>query len=401
MNPEKLCISCMMEIPEGASICPNCQFDPSGYYSGPHCLPPFTILKGRYLLGKVLGEGGFGITYIGYDLAGSRRVAIKELFIKGLLTRQRDSGDIYVDISHGNDTFYNECKDKFLQEAYILRKLEDKQGIVNIYDFFQEHRTAYIVMEYLDGVDLGTYLKERKRLTITEAFELLRPIMHSLISIHSVGIFHRDISPDNIRCLRDGSVKVMDLGSAKYNYSEGYSKIVLVKAGYAPPEQYTSGFKVGPWMDVYAIAATLYRCITGKKPKESIVRADDKDIIPPSRQGAVINRKQEAVLLKGLALHPEDRYQDMREFYHALKEALGLPVTKPKSPIPRNSPDPVVTVDDSYEKALQEMNADGDRTKQVRLIAAIAGSAGVLTVLLILNYAGVIPPGWIGCLPWM
>ena len=416
MNPERLCINCMNEKPAGLTVCPVCRFDSSSFYQSPHILPPLTILNGRYLLGKALGEGGFGITYIAYDLAGSRRVAIKELYISGLLSRNSATGNVRVaDTSQGGEAFYDECKDKFLQEAYILRELEDKQGIVNIYDFFQEHKTAYIVMEYLDGADLGTYLKERGRIPFVRAFDLLRPIMHSLISMHRIGIFHRDISPDNIRCLSNGGMKVMDLGSAKYNYSEEWSRIVLVKPGYAPPEQYTSGFKVGPWMDVYAIAATIYRCITGDKPKESIVRADDRDIVLPSKAGAVISRKQETVLLKGLALHPEDRYQDMREFYNALKDAAGYTVTSARFGVlqkvsglwksfgkksDEHPSDQAARSSQSYRSAVQGMNAERGREKLIRIIAAAAGCIAVLVLVLILYITGVIPSDWMGILPW-
>lgn len=415
MNPERLCISCMNEKPAGLSICPVCGFDASVYISAPHLLPPLTIVNGRYLLGKALGEGGFGITYIAYDLAENKRVAIKELFINGLFRRAAGTGDIKVDISQGSNAFYNECKDKFLQEAYILRGLEDKQGIVNIYDFFQEHNTAYIVMEYLDGSDLGSYLAARGRISFVRAFELLRPIMHSLISMHKAGVFHRDISPDNIRCLSNGSMKVMDLGSAKYNYGEEWSRIVLVKPGYAPPEQYTSGYKVGPWMDVYAIAATIYKCITGDKPKDSIVRADDNDIILPSKTGAVISRNQERVLLKGLALHPEDRYQDMREFYTALKESAGYAITSPRFPLLKKVSDIGLSLFGKDNKGLQtqkssaaksyrteiaRMNEEHRQEKRIRLIAAMIGGSAIGILITVLFLTGAIPFDWISILPW-
>ena len=417
MDPERLCINCMNEMPAGTSVCPVCRFDASGYHCAPHVLPPFTILNGRYLLGKTLGAGGFGITYMAYDLSGNMRVAIKELYLSELLYRM-PSGDIRVDARQGSIAFYNACKDKFLREAYMLQELEDKQGIVNIYDFFEEHNTAYIVMEYLDGADLSNYLnKAGGKLSFTEAFELLRPIMHSLISMHRAGIFHRDISPDNIRCLSNGGMKVMDLGSAKYNYSEENSGIVSVKKGYAPQEQYTSGFKVGPWMDVYAIAATFYRCITGEKPKESIARADDDDISLPSAMGAAISRKQEKVLLKGLALRPEDRYQDMREFYNALKEAAGFVTTGSRGTFiqrmggiwksagrkPEKQMDqaPAANPTGAYAEEIARMNSDRGKNQRMRMIAAVVGAACILAVVLILSVTGVLRFPWQIQLPVM
>lgn len=425
MDPERLCISCMTEKRDKDEVCPVCGFDPSSYAPLPHQLPPLTILNGRYLLGKALGEGGFGITYIAMDLVKEQRVAVKELYISGLLTRAEDMRVMIADTEKNARAYYDECKDKFLQEANILRQLEDKQGIVDIYDFFQENDTAYIVMEYLDGMDLSTYLKERGgRISFQEAFDMLRPIMHSLMSMHRIGIFHRDITPDNIRCLSNGTMKVMDLGSAKYNFSERRSQIVLVKPGYAPPEQYTSGFKVGPWMDVYAIAATFYRCVAGEKPKESILRADDNDITPPTVLGARLSRSQEKVLLKGLAIHPEDRYQDMREFYYALKQTVQHPgisraifggkssakkAADPASQVPASSDSillgndlapmssdaaggigdevnsgPVSSVPGAdYQKLVDEINSEGKKKGKTGIIVAAAvGAAGALTLII-------------------
>ena len=270
-------------------------------------------------------------------------------------------------------------------------------------------------MEYLDGSDLGSYLAARGRISFVRAFELLRPIMHSLISMHKAGVFHRDISPDNIRCLSNGSMKVMDLGSAKYNYGEEWSRIVLVKPGYAPPEQYTSGYKVGPWMDVYAIAATIYKCITGDKPKDSIVRADDNDIILPSKTGAVISRNQERVLLKGLALHPEDRYQDMREFYTALKESAGYAITSPRFPLLKKVSDIGLSLFGKDNKGLQtqkssaaksyrteiaRMNEEHRQEKRIRLIAAMIGGSAIGILITVLFLTGAIPFDWISILPW-
>ncbi len=441
MGSDYFCVNCMNRIPVRADVCPMCGFHQSSYMPRPHHIPPMTILKGRYLLGKILGEGGFGITYIANDLTEDRRVAIKELYITGLLTRRAGGETVIVDKAEGSLAYYKECKEKFLQEASILYELEDKQGIVNIYDFFGENNTAYIVMEYLGGEDLKVYLKKHGgTISFDQTFALLRPIMNSLIGMHKRGIFHRDISPDNIRCLANGSMKVMDFGSAKYNYSDQWSKIVLVKPGYAPPEQYSSGYKVGPWMDVYAIAATFYRCIVGSKPKESISRTDDKDIMTSEFIKAQVTRRQRAVIAKGLSLHTEIRYQDMMEFYAALKKvssrkksegndgirkkehagyssepagpqagsgpgqsSLKEPSSSSSGVLPGNSEN-IVSSDvkgfqmpsdrdesreKTYQRALDEMNNQSLSERNTGILIACLSAGGIGIALLLMQYGGV------------
>ena len=383
MNPEKLCLNCMREAEYPNGICEYCGFDPEQYQMLPHHLEPTTILKGRYLLGTVLGEGGFGITYIAFDLVLERQVAIKELFIVGILTRER-TNTVLVDPSLGGQQYYQECKDKFLQEARLLFTLGDKSGIVDIFDYFEENGTAYLVMEYLTGMDLLTYIKGKGgRISYEEAFHLLRPVMRSMILVHRAGIIHRDIAPDNLRYVDDNYVKIMDFGSSKYNYSDYSSHIVLVKPGYAPREQYVKNYKVGPWMDVYAMGATFYRCITGKVPKPSVDRESDQDLEMPSSFGISLPPGLEAVLLHALALNPEQRYQDMWEFYQALKGAI--PGLKPSAPGTGGMT--MVDTPKTYSELMNELSSDGTK-KNTGLIIGIAvgvvAAAAVLALILIL-----------------
>lgn len=321
-DPNRICPKCMLENENRNEVCPHCGFYLPDYTEQRHYLPMETILKGRYLLGSVLGEGGFGITYSAYDLQNERRVAIKELFIAGVVSRQ-GGRTVLMDTGKEIRRYYQECRNKFLQEAKVLQMLQDKRGVVTIYDFFQENDTAYIVMEYLDGIDLKLFLKQNGgRISYQSTCRFLWPIMKSLMEIHRNGIIHRDISPDNIRYLSNKQMKLMDFGSAKFIEAERTESIaILFKPGYTPPEQYTSGYMIGPWMDVYAMAATIYRCITGKPPKISIERKDDSDLESPRSLGADISPQVEAVLYKGMALNPENRYLDMRSFYEALKNA--------------------------------------------------------------------------------
>ena len=341
IRPERLCLRCMKEVPEGSAICPACGFDPEKYEYDPHQLPPLEILKGRYLVGTVIGEGGFGITYSAWDLISNRHVAIKELFISAIVKRHNQTV-VITDHSQEGENYFLECREKFMQEGEVLAAMKDKAGVVDIYDYFAENGTAYLVMEFLKGDDLLTHLKKNGgSVSYPDAFNMLRPVMKSLIEIHNAGIIHRDISPDNIRCMPDHRMKLMDFGSAKFTNKTSNSMLVLVKAGYAPPEQYVQNYMIGAWIDVYEMAATIYRCITGTPPKPSPARQDDRDLKKPSEFGVEIPPEAEKVLLKGMALNIADRYQNMYEFYVALKKAsiggeprTGVLADTPETPAP-------------------------------------------------------------------
>ena len=351
LDIEKICIACMNEKSSEADRCPHCGFQVSSYVPKVHQLAPFEILNGRYLLGKALGEGGFGITYIGLDLQEGKRVAIKELYVTGLLKRE-NTRTVLVSKTVDAREYYRECRAKFEQEARLMQRLKDRGGIAEIYDYFEENNTAYIVMEYLDGCDLLAYLqKHGGKISMKEAFELLRPVMKIVVEMHAKGVYHRDISPDNIRCMENGTMKLMDLGGAKNNYSDKtLSKVILVKHGYAPPEQYASGFKIGPWMDVYAMSATFYRCVTGRVAEDAMERVKEDKLIPPSKLNADISKEAEAVLKKGMALQCENRYLDMKELYYALKEAVyGKKLPEP-GPKPGPKPGPIPKIDPNPEK---------------------------------------------------
>ena len=383
-DPEKHCLHCMQELPDINEPCPYCGFDTRSYKPLAHHLQPFTILYGRYLIGSVLGEGGFGITYSAYDLPEDRRVAIKELFITSIVKRQ-DTYVVLVDSSYHNIQYFEECKDRFLREANALQHLSDKKGVVDIYDQFKENGTSYIVMEFLDGGDLLTYLKKHGgRIEYPDTFALLRPIMKSMIEIHRAGIIHRDISPDNIRYLSDHRMKLMDFGSAKSTTTNTDGSLILVKAGYAPPEQYALNYKIGPWMDVYAMGATFYRCICGKPLKQSTNRANDHDIEPLANVYPKVPPAVESVLYKALALKPENRFQDMFEFYMALKEASGDLIDPSTDGQEENKIETNENSDD-YQSLLNEINNSKTNWSYVYLIVAVAILIDIILVLWLLN----------------
>lgn len=280
-----------------------------------HYLRQDTELNGRYEIKSILGEGGFGITYYGVDSLFGKSVAIKEYFPQGLVTRNNElTNDITVTYAK-QDEAYAAGKRRFISEARVMAKFNKDQGIVGVTDFFESNNTAYIVMEYLDGITLKEYLKGNKRIPVEELLELLAPLLESLDDLHRSGLIHRDISPDNIMVLRNGGVKLMDFGAAR-DYTEFGEKSlsIVLKPGYAPAEQYQSRGVQGPWTDIYALCATMYKCITGETPEDSIQRVMEDELKKPSEFGISISPQVEKTILKGMSVSPKERYQNLGEF---------------------------------------------------------------------------------------
>ena len=276
-------------------------------------------LKDKYIIEDVLGEGGFGITYSGYDEILSIRVAIKEYFPHALVTRNNEfTMSVSVSQTKYLDTF-EEGKKKFLSEARTLAMFRAEEGIVSVNDFFSENNTAYIVMEYLEGFTLKEYLNGGNVFSMKAILRIMAPLFDSLELVHRKNLIHRDISPDNIMVLTNGKTKLMDFGSAREISTAGEKSMsIVIKHGYAPVEQYRSHGVQGPWTDVYALAATIYKCITGETPVESIGRIMNDTLKPPSVLGASIDPAQERALMKGMAVLRNDRYQTLAQFRDAL-----------------------------------------------------------------------------------
>lgn len=314
---EKLCPYCMGEAVKPDGRCAQCGRPAAAYIPRPHHLPPGWTLAGRYRLGQVLGEGGFGITYLGWDALLEVKVAVKEYFPTQLVSRGAGSPEVvrYAD----SDGLFEKGRERFLQEARALAKMEKLREIVGVSGYFQENNTAYIVMEFVEGVTLGALAKERSgKLPGKELLPLVEPLLLSLDKMHRLGLIHRDISPDNLM-LEDGAVRLLDMGSARELLGKDSSRTatVLLRHSYAPIEQYL-GREQGPWTDVYALCATLYHCLTGQPPPTSLDRLAGEKLPPPRELGADVTPQQERALLRGLALKPRQRFASMEELHGAL-----------------------------------------------------------------------------------
>ena len=322
------CLGCMKEIDDSQKECPFCGFRKEEYLktvSG-RALPLETILIGRYLIGKVLGEGGFGITYLAYDLQTDTPVAIKEYFPSGFASRSATQRE-QLEIAQGQiyEHYEKGLKD-FEKEARILAKLQEIEGIVSVKSFFHENKTAYMVMEYIQGISLKEYVvSQGKPLSEKECLNLMKPIMEALVYVHKEGIIHRDISPDNIIIKKNGRTTLIDFGSARRSLGEETQSLtVLLKHGYAPVEQYQTRGKQGPYTDVYALCATMYWMVSGKKPIEAIERLVFNGLIPLKENiynGEYLEVSQifSDVIEKGMAVKSIQRYQNVESLLQALE----------------------------------------------------------------------------------
>lgn len=323
MKIENLCIHCMKEKHSADEICPFCGSDPKSADIPPYHLQPFSILAGKYLLGMAIGEGGFGITYIGMDLNLEMRVAIKEYYPNGCAVRNCSESNTVLSYSNSAQEVFEKGREKFINEARLLAKCSNLSEIVSVKDFFRENHTAYIVMEYIEGITLKAYLKQNgDHIPAQKTLQMMKPVICSLSKVHDMNLIHRDISPDNIMICNNGSVKILDFGGARdYIFSNEKSLSIMLKPGYAPEEQYRTHGNQGPWTDVYALCATMYRCITGSVPPESLERAYQESLPPIRSISPDCPPAAASAIEKGMSIYPENRFQSMQELYSALYES--------------------------------------------------------------------------------
>ena len=331
-NGRKICNNCFRQIK--TEPCKYCGYKKSAYRPEAGILPVGTVLKKRYCIGEVLGKGGFGVTYKAFDTVDSKIVAVKEYYPSGLVHRDTGTTQISVSSKQYEDNF-KVGADKFFEEAKMVSRFNGNPNIVNVYEFFYENGTVYFAMEYLDGVDLKHFVKERGgKLPQENVLYIADIITDALLIAHSMNVLHRDISPDNIFILNNGEVKLIDFGAARQVLAEQSKSIsVILKQGFAPLEQYQRRGKQGPWTDIYALGATLYYVITGKMPDEVTERLDFPDIGSADEYG--VDPEFWEIIRKCMEVRAADRYQTVFE----LKEKLNALSIKPSPLIWDEVPD--------------------------------------------------------------
>ena len=367
-----VCYHCFREKDVAAVACPFCGYDPTGQEQKyPLALSPGSILNGRYIVGRVLGQGGFGITYIALDYQTKQRVAIKEYFPTEFAGR---SGTLVQPYSEERDENFRYGMAQFLEEARTLAAVTGNQNIVHIHSYFEENGTAYFAMDYAEGLPLDEYIKSKgRRLSAAEADALLLPLMASLEQVHRRGIVHRDISPDNIIVAPDGTARLIDFGAARYSTGEKSKSLdVVLKHGFAPMEQYTRRGRQGPWTDVYAMAATYYFAVTGKVPPDAIDRISQDTLVAPRAAGAAVSPVQERALLKALEIQASNRWQDMGQFRAAMQTAQFATSASEAQPpeVPHTAPAPPAQAPVQPRAAAAAEEAGKKKRSPLPLIAA-------------------------------
>lgn len=282
-------------------------------------LVPGTLIHNRYRILKVLGAGGFGVTYKVMDQKENTVAAMKEYMPLDAAYRPAGSVEVRA-VSEAKRVQYEKFRQRFLEEAQTIYKFRGHPNIVEVKHLFYENNTAYYVMEYVDGMDLKQFLSKNGEKI---SWQMLAPIMAQVVSglkpVHNAGMIHCDISPDNIFLVNAGQVKLLDFGAARSTLRGSIeTSTIVAKPGYSPYEQMRAS-NMGPWTDVYALAVTIYRCITGEMVRDSNERINQDNTIWPSQMGVAIPSAQwEIALKKGLALRVEDRYQNVVDFWNDL-----------------------------------------------------------------------------------
>ncbi|MEY8338310.1 protein kinase [Lachnospiraceae bacterium 62-35] len=322
------CPNCMKVLKAEARFCPNCGFQMGTKPKEIYHLHPGMVLADRYMVGTVLGFGGFGITYRAWDNKLNVMVAIKEYYPVGIVNRIPGEKEVILYTGKSRKEFMSGL-DRFLEEARNTVRFSNHPNIVNVFDFFEENGTAYIIMEFLDGISIKDYLKRvGGRLSSDEAVKIVCAIMEALKQVHGAGILHRDISPDNIFLCNDGKIKLIDFGAARFSTGEEEKTMsIVLKMGYAPPEQYRSKSRQGPWTDIYALGATLYRMVSGKVPDESVNRVVEDKVPEPRLLEPSVPDYLSKAIMRAMALTPEFRFQSIGEFQEAIlnrTKVLGL-----------------------------------------------------------------------------
>ncbi|MBD5139008.1 MAG: serine/threonine protein kinase, partial [Ruminococcus sp.] len=316
INGRTVCENCFEKTE--SSKCPCCGYDTENSAYDPTMLAPGGILFKKYIVGGVIGKGGFGITYLAYDTKTNKKVAVKEYFPYSIVHRSAGSSVVSVTSESNRETFELGAE-KFYEEAQLISKFNGNSNIVEVYEFFHENDTVYLAMEYLHGCTLKEYIRDHGVISVSQALYIANGVSNALAEAHGASVLHRDISPDNIVLCSSGDVKLIDFGAARQviaEYSQSFS--VILKHGFAPLEQYNSKGNQGPWTDIYSLGATLYFALTGDIPEDPMIRFDNDDTFRENQFG--IEPGLWTVISKATDMKAENRYKDAHEMQSDLNK---------------------------------------------------------------------------------
>ena len=372
----------MHALAAGETFCSECGRPYGSVETEPFALKPGTILDGKYLVGEMLGQGGFGITYIGFDLLLEQKVAIKEYYpmSTGMVSRENSTTVVWssaVMQKSGMEKGF----DSFLKEARKMAKLGGIPGVVGVKSVFIQNETAYIVMDFIEGETLLKKLQREGPMDYGTCISLMTPIMQALAEVHKHGIIHRDISPDNIMVQNDGRLILLDLGAAKDLDIQGkdgnmQSSQMVAKQGFSPVEQYGRDGKIGSWTDVYAMAATIYYCCTGVLPPSATDRMIEDTLTCRPR----LTKEQFDVLAFCMSVLPQKRPQNMDALLQIVTHPAGK--TPPVRDVPKTEPVRPET------RNLQPPKPDPGRPLPKWLIPGIAAAVAVIALIISVGSGG-------------
>ena len=320
------CSNCFHEYDEEYGLCPNCGYMEGEDYAEVYCLTPGTRIMDRYIIGETLGLGGFGITYKAWDIQLGTLLAIKEYFPSGLVNRTAGDPAVFL-VANKRAQEFEYGKQRFLDEARNMAKFSSHHNIVNVFNYFEANNTVYIVMEYLDGMTLSQTLQaENQPLPVERCVSIAMDICDALESIHKEEILHRDVSPDNIMLCKDGTVKLFDFGAARFSMdvAEDSRVTVIVKPGFAPPEQYDKINQQDARTDIYALGATLYYALTGIKPDESTDRKIKDNLQAPQSLIPDIPDYVNNAIMRAMAIESQFRFANAEEFRKILQMKINV-----------------------------------------------------------------------------
>ncbi|MCM1055338.1 MAG: serine/threonine protein kinase [Bacteroides sp.] len=376
INNKKLCESCFSEMGSG-DVCPSCGFRKADHDPDPLVLPMGTRLNEKIIIGRVMGKGGFGITYLGYDLRMDKVIAVKEYYPNGISYRAHAGTELSVVDPKAAEAF-EEGAQKFYTEAEMVSQFNGNPNIMGVYDYFRANNTVYLVMEYLSGITLKNYIKKHGRLTDGQALYVMDKIVAAMTITHSAGVLHRDISPDNIMICADGKVKLIDFGAARQILTESSSNLtVVMKPGYTPIEQYTKKGKQGAWTDIYSLGVSVYYALTEVVLDDPYARMDSDPEFDENKHN--INSSLWSILKKCTMISAADRYGNAIDLRKALKsvsaplkaEEISLTEDDLKSAVKNEEDRPTAPADDDIPATVMGSEPDGEEIERFETESAL------------------------------
>lgn len=369
----------MKEYDAALNVCPYCGYKKGTAEKSKNHLSPGTVLIDRYLIGRCLGQGGFGITYIAWDQRLYQKVAIKEFMPTSLASRLTGRMEITCYNDEAQERFQNGIR-RMLDESRRLAQFNELESVVKVYDCFEANQTAYIIMEYLDGENIKDILEENGPFSYAETVKIMLPVLRALRDIHATGLIHRDISPDNIFLCHNGKVKLLDFGSARVASGEDEKSLsIILKPGYAPQEQYSSSASQSAGTDVYAVCATAYKMLTGLTPIDSLERRVQADKLEPINELVSIPADAAQAIMQGLAIDVADRLRTVEPLLEIFSRDSGEEIP------------PVVKL---KKKAKRKLSAQTKKNDPVRRIAITCAAVLLAAAMGLVVYKVGEDAGW-------